>query len=342
MSSKIETLEQLDQVMTRPSQRLVEFMGHLNGDLMILGAGGKMGPSLAIRARKALQQAGRTAKVIAVSRFSDAAVVKALHQHGVETIVCDLLDEQQWQHLPEAENIIYMVGKKFGATGNEAETWAVNAYLPALVCRRFQHSRILLFSTANVYPFVPVSSGGCTEEHPVGPVGEYAQSALGRERIFSFFCQTLNIPGVIIRLSYAIDLRYGVLLDIGQRVWQEQPVPLAMGYCHVIWQGDACDMALRSLDLADTPPAVLNLTGPELVAVRAVAEAFGKLLHKKPLFHGVEADTALLCHAGLAHKLFGYPQISLQQMIEWTAHWIKIGGPTLNKPTHFEVRDGRF
>lgn len=342
LPDRINTTEELDHILSRPDPALVAAMHALPGDLMLLGAGGKMGVTLALLAKGASEAAGRSKKIIAVSRFSSPAAQNTLQAAGIETISCDLLEPQELNRLPEVQNVIYMVGMKFGATSREAETWAVNAFLPGAVAAKFKSSKIVVFSTGNVYPLVPVAGGGCKETDPTGPIGEYAQSALARERVFSYFSKKYNIPGVIIRLNYAIDLRYGVLLDIAQKVYRRQPVDVTMGYCNVIWQGDANAITLRSFAKAQTPPLVLNVTGREIVSIRALATRFGELFGITPIFQGREADTALLSDARLCCELFGRPNVSLEQMIAWIAHWVAIGGATLQKPTHFEVRDGKF
>ena len=280
--------------------------------------------------------------MIGVARFSNPAMREALQQAGIETIACDLLNPHEIQQLPEVENVMYMIGMKFGSTGREAETWAINAYIPAIVTQKFKKSRIVLFSSGNVYPLTPVKFGGSKEYDPTGPIGEYAQSALARERIFEYFCRQHQTPGVTIRLNYAIDLRYGVLLDVAQKVFSGQTIHLSMGHANVIWQGDANDMALRCFALAQTPPLMLNMTGPETVSIRRLAERFGALFDKAPMFAGEESETALLSNAGESFQLLGYPAVTLEQMIGWVAHWVKISGPTLAKPTHFETRTGKF
>jgi nucleoside-diphosphate-sugar epimerase len=338
----INNIAELDEVLSRPSDAVVEAVKNLHGDVMLLGAGGKMGPSLAMLACRAAQAAGVKKKIIAVSRFTNPAERDKLTASGVATLSCNLLDSEELKHLPEVENVIYMAGMKFGSTGNEAETWAINAYLPGMVAQKFRNSRFVLFSTGNVYPLTPVKFGGCTEEDPVNPVGEYAQSALGRERIFEYFSRALNIPGVIIRLNYAIDLRYGILLDVAQKVYSRTPIDLTMGHVNVIWQGDANAVVLRAFGIAQSPPAVLNLTGAETVSIRRLAKQFGEILQVEPVFQNTEADSALLSNASRCHRLFGYPSVSLRQMIEWVAHWVEVGGPTLAKPTHYERREGRF
>jgi nucleoside-diphosphate-sugar epimerase len=338
----IQNVAELDEVLSRPAGEVVDAIKKLDGDLMLLGAGGKMGPSLAELAQRAVEAGGIKKKIIAVSRFSNQAARQRLESIGVATISCNLLEAKELQNLPEAENVIYLAGMKFGATGKAAETWAVNAYLPGMVAQKFKSSRIVLFSTGNVYPLTPVQLGGCTEDDPVSPLGEYAQSVLGRERIFEYFSRELKIPGVIIRLNYAIDLRYGILLDVAQKVFQRQPLDLTMGHVNVIWQGEANAVVLRAFGLCETPPAILNVTGPETISIRQLAKKFGEIFQVEPLFEHTEAETALLSNASRCHRLFGPPAVSLPQMIDWVAHWVKISGPTLAKPTHYETRDGKF
>ena len=338
----IASEQQLEDLLSEPSQADARAMAEMQGDLLILGVGGKMGPSLAKRARRACERAKMPRRIIGVARFSDPAVREELDTSGIETISADLLAPGALAALPDAPNVLYMAARKFGSTGAEHLTWAMNVLLPALVADRYPTSRIVAFSTGNVYPFVPVGLGGATEDTPLGPVGEYAQSALGRERIFQFFSERNHTPVMLLRLNYAIDLRYGVLLDIGQKVFERRPIDVTMGHANVIWQGDANSVALRSFGLAQSPPAVLNLTGPETVAVRWIARRFGEHFGVEPVIEGKEADTALLSNAARCHKLFGYPSVTVEQMIEWVAEWIGMGGATLAKPTHFEARDGRF
>jgi nucleoside-diphosphate-sugar epimerase len=338
----IRTEAELEERLSRPSAADVEFMRELEGDLLILGVAGKMGPSLARRARRAADEAGVRKRIVGVARFSNPRVREELESAGVETICADLLDEEQLQALPELPNVIYMAARKFGTTGNEYLTWALNTYLPGRVAERFRRSRIVAFSSGNVYPLVPVAHGGPTEATPPDPVGEYAQSVLGRERMFEYFSARYGTPVTLLRLNYAIDLRYGVLVDIALKVYQRQPVNLAMGQVNVIWQGDANSVALRAFRLCQSPPAVLNVTGPETVSVRSLAWKFARRFGVEPIFEGTEAPTALLSDASLCHRLFGYPEVTLEQMIEWVAEWIRAGGVLWNKPTHFEVRDGRF
>ena len=338
----IEDSEQLEAVMSVPTPEVVEAMKGIAGDLLILGVGGKMGPTLAKLARRAIDKSGSGKRVIGVSRFSAPGLQADLNRVDIETIPCDLLNETELQGLPEVPNVIFMAGRKFGATGNESLTWAMNTYLPGRVAEKYRNSRIVVFSTGNVYPLTPVSHGGATEMHPVEPIGEYAQSCLGRERVFEHASNQFGTALAILRLNYAIDLRYGILLDIAEKVYGEKPVDLTMGAANVIWQGDANAVVLRSLMHCQSPPMLLNLTGPEIVSIRWLATRFGEIFGKAPAFEGVEAETALLSNAARCHQLFGYPRVSLEQMVRWVAHWVEIGGTTLGKPTKFEVRDGKF
>ncbi|GGE26295.1 epimerase [Marinithermofilum abyssi] len=338
----MKTVAELETCLARPSEKLVRDMAHIEGDILILGAGGKMGPSLAKLAKNAREQAGSKHRVIAVSRFSSDPIRQDLEQHRVDTIAADLLDEEQLNALPEAPYVIYLAGRKFGTQGAESLTWAMNTYLPGRVAEKFRKSRIVAFSTGNVYPLRPVVRGGASEEEPARPVGEYAQSCLGRERIFHYFSEKYGTPMVFFRLNYAIDLRYGVLLEIAQAIQQRRPIDLSMGTVNVIWQGDANATALRALNICSSPPKILNVTGPENVSVRWLAERFGERLGVEPILQGEECESALLSNASASHQLFGYPQVSLRQMIAWTADWVKAGGPSLAKPTHFQEREGVF
>jgi nucleoside-diphosphate-sugar epimerase len=342
-SDVISAEAELDDLLTTPTDEVIQALAGVEGDLLILGVGGKMGPTLARLAIRAIEKGHLGRRVIGVSRFSTPEVQRGLRAAGVETIGCDLLDDDALNRLPDVANVIFMAGRKFGSTGAESLTWAMNAYLPARVARRYRDSRLVVFSTGNVYPLVPVASGGATEDDPPGPVGEYAQSCLGRERLVEHFSRQHGTPAVIVRLNYAIDLRYGVLLDVAQKVWAGQPIDVRMGNVNVIWQGDANRAVLRCLPLAASPPPVLNLTGPETVSIRQVAQRVATLLGRPaPEIVGEEAPTALLSNAARAHARFGYPSVSLDQMLRWVAHWVEIGGPVLGKPTHFEERAGRF
>ena len=332
----------IDELLSRPTPPVIEAMRALDGDLMILGAGGKMGPSLARLARRALEEARASRRVMAVARFSEPRLRSALEHSGIDALECDLFDRDQMARLPEASNVIYMVGQKFGTTGEEPRTWAINAYLPGLAMERFPHARIVAFSTGNVYPLTDISREGPGESDPVGPVGEYAQSALGRERVLEFFSRLNRTRTAILRLNYAIEPRYGVLRDIADRVRAREHVDLSMGKVNVIWQRDAGAIALRALAHCAVPPLVLNVAGRPAVSVRWLAERFGRRFGVEPRFRGAEAATALLSNAARMEELFGKPEVGIDEMIEEVADWVEGGGRSLGKPTHFEEREGRF
>lgn len=337
---------ELEHLLSEPTPDLDADLSALDGDILVLGAGGKMGPSLARMAvrggggRRRAEKGGR--RIVAVARFSDTSVRAALEADGVETILADLADRRALDALPDAPHIIYMVGQKFGTTDDAARTWALNAWLPGAVAERFPQSRIVAFSTGNVYPLTPVNGDGPTESDPTGPVGEYAQSALARERVLEFFSHRNGTPMAILRLNYAIEPRYGVLRDIADRVYQGHPVDLTTGWVNVIWQRDANAIALRALGHCASPPLVLNVTGRPAVSVRSLAEAFGRRFNVPVRFEGTEAATALLSDATRMTHLFGAPPVSLDAMIESVASWVEQGGRSLHKPTHFESREGRF
>jgi nucleoside-diphosphate-sugar epimerase len=330
------------QQLLKPSDALIADVAKLDGDLIILGAGGKMGPDLARLAKRVIDIGGLKKEVIAVARFSEPELQKALEQQAIKTITTDLLDDDELQKLPAVQNVLYLAGMKFGTTGKESLTWAMNSYLPGRVAEKFKNSRIVVFSTGNVYPLMPASSGGATEKEPPAPIGEYAQSCLGRERIFQYFSTKNNTPTLIYRLNYANDLSYGVLVDIAKSVQEQKEIDLRMGYVNVIWQGEANELALRCLHRCSSPSSVLNITGPETVSVRNIAESFGRMLNCKPQFINEEQSAALLSNASESNRLFGAPKVSLDQMLELIAAWIKVGGKTLNKPTHFQEREGKF
>ena len=338
----ISTEDELDEVMSQPPDALVQLMKKLDGDIMILGIGGKMGTTLGYEAVLACKQAGVKKKVFGVSRFSEAAAREKLEKLGVQTIPCDLLESDAVAKLPQVANVVFMAGRKFGTSDSEAITWAMNTVVPSNVAQHFAKSRIVAFSSGNVYGDLSVFSGGATEEMPPNPTGEYAQSVLGRERVFAYFCQKNQTPTALIRLNYAIDLRYGVLFEIAKQVFAGAPVDVASGQVNVIWQGDANSQALLALEHCTVPANIINCTGPETVSVRYAAAEFGRLFGKSVEFRGAEKSAVLLNNAAKAARLFGYPRVTLRHMIEWTAHWLKQGGKTLNKPTHFEVRDGKF
>jgi nucleoside-diphosphate-sugar epimerase len=339
---RIENTTDLEALLSEPSAHAIDTLACLEGDLIVLGVAGKMGPTLARMARCASERAGVKRRIIGVARFSDPGLERQLRAQGIETIRGDLLDPVQLAALPEAANVIAMFGMKFGSTGQEARTWALNCWLPGMVCRKFRKARIVAFSTGNVYGLVPVVRGGAVETDPLHAVGEYAMSCVGRERIYEHFSREDTIPMTILRLNYANELRYGVLVDLAQRVWAYQPVDLAMGYFNAIWQGDANAAALSALGVATSPPLVVNVAGPELLSVRQVAEHFGRLLGRPVQFTGNENADAILSNAQRIRQLFGSPRIREEQMVRWIADWIRRGGETLGKPTHFEVRDGQF
>jgi nucleoside-diphosphate-sugar epimerase len=329
----------LEEFMTRPGSALLEDLAKVEGDVMVLGVGGKMGPTLAILAKRAAP----AKRVIGVARFSDKALPDKLAQWGVETLACDLLDRAQVAALPRAANLVYMAGRKFGEQGSLDLTWAMNTYVPALVGELIDCRRVVVFSTGCVYPFVPVTSQGATEATPATPPpGDYANSCLGRERIFEYFARKRGIAGRLFRLNYAIDTRYGVLHDVARKVLGGQPIDLTTGHVNVIWQGDANSQALRLLAHATDPLAPINVSGPETVSIRALAEAFGQRVGRQPQFTGAESEAGWLVNTGQAAKLFGYPSVPLHRMVDWVADWVARDLPSLGKPTQFEVRDGVF
>lgn len=339
---RIDNVEQLEELLSRPTPEVVEAMRRLEGDVIVLGVGGKIGPSLARMARRASDQAGVRRRVIGVARFTSPELPNQLQAQGIETIRCELLDRRQLDALPEVPNVLYLAAMKFGATGQEARTWAMNAYLPGMVCEKFRASRIVAYSTGNVYGLVPVAGSGSRESDLPRPEGDYAQSCLGRERIFTHFSQTLGIRTSLLRLNYATEMRYGVLVDVGQQVLAGQPVDVTMGYYNAIWQGDSNAMTLRALEHVASPPSAFNLAGTEKLSVREVAEQFGRLLGRPVTFHGQEATDALLSDGSHGHELLGRPTVSAEQMITWIADWLTRGGSTHGKPTHFQTRDGKF
>lgn len=336
------TEEKLDRLLTTPSDGLIRDMKSLTGDIVILGAGGKMGPTLCLLAQNACRAAGVEKRIIAVSRFSDPIVVRLLKENQIEMISADLLSAHAFDSLPKAENVIYMAGKKFGTNGQEYQTWAMNACLPSRVIEYYKESRIVAFSTGNIYPKVPVYSGGATEETRPEPVGEYAMSSLARERIFEYAAKTFQTRVAIYRLNYAVDLRYGVLHDIAENIMNSRPISVTSPAFNCIWQGDANEAALRLLLHADSDVFRLNVTGPETLGVRETAVRLGKLLGREPVFTGTEDTDAFLNNAGKMAELFGYPKVSSGTLIEWQAEWMKDGGRSLGKPTHFEERKGNF
>ena len=335
---------ELDERLTRPVPGVLDALRQCPGDVMVLGAAGKMGGSLAGMLRRGLDAIGSGSRVLAVSRFSDPAAERALRDAGAEPLRCDLADAAAVARLPDAPDIFLLAGQKFGTAAAPVATWGANVVVPAIVAARFagRRRRLVAFSTGNVYPLVRVGEGGARERDAPAPVGEYAMSCLGRERVLEYESVRSGLPVSLIRLNYAVDLRYGVLVDLAKRILAGDPVDLRMGFVNVIWQGDACAAAIQALPLAASPPFVINVTGPETLAVRDVALALGRRLGREPVFTGSPSDDALLSDASLARELFGYPSVSAATLIEWVADWIAAGRRTLEKPTHFEARDGRF
>lgn len=336
------TEAELEELLSTPRVETVEALRSRPGDIVVLGAGGKMGPTVARMAARAAHLIGDGRRIFAVSRFSDPDVRSALGAAGVETIVCDLLDRDAVATLPDAPNVIFMAGQKFGTAGAPSITWAMNTIVPAICAERYRAAHIVAFSTGNVYALTAAATAGARELDPVGPIGEYASSALGRERVLEFYSHRHRTLIAILRLNYAIDLRYGVLADIAVRIWREEPVPLAMGHVNVIWQGDASRIALEALARTATPPFVVNVTGSETLSVRSIALAFGRMLEKPVRFKGSERAKALLSNTDKMRSTFSPPEVEVETMIAWTADWIRSGGRLLGKPTHFEERTGSF
>lgn len=334
--------EALEEALSRPSVELIEQMKDLEGDIIFLGVSGKMGISMACMAKRACESGGVEKRILGVSRFSAAGNKAYLEKSGIETIAGDLLEPRFLRSLPEADNVVYLAGTKFGTQGNEPYTWAMNAYLPGLIANRFRRSRMVALSTGCVYPLVDVNSTGSFETDSLGPVGEYAQSCLGRERMFEYGSRQFGTKTVLIRLNYSVEMRYGVLVDIAQKVAHEEPVDVSMGFVNVIWQGDANDRILRSFPYCESPARPINVTGSEILSIREVAQTLGELLGKTPVIVGKEQESALLSNASwILHRL-GQPSVSLDKVLKWTAHWISSHQRLLGKPTHFEVRDGQY
>jgi nucleoside-diphosphate-sugar epimerase len=343
LPTHFENVDALEDFMSEPTPALVADLARVDGDIIVLGVGGKMGPTLARMARRAAP--GR--RVIGVARFSDPAARAMLERHGVECIACDLLEPAALQRLPNVadgvRNLVYMAGHKFGAAGNPALTWMMNVGVPAMVAETFREMRIVTFSTACVYPFVPVDGPGAAEDVPATPPpGDYAWSCVGRERMFEHGSQRWGTPGRLVRLSYAIDMRYGVLYDVASSVFAGQPVDVTMGHADVIWQGDANEQALRLLAHCTTPATPVNVTGPRHTSVRWLAAEFGRRFGRTPVLTGQEAPTAWLIDTAQAQALFGAPRVPIETLIDWVADWVQRGGPSLGKPTHFQTRDGKY
>lgn len=340
--ASIQNEAHLDDLLSTPTDAAVKAMARLKGDILLLGAGGKMGPTFATMARRADAAVGVSRRITAVSRFSDESLPNELRESGIDVIRGDLMDDAFLASLPDVENVVSMVGMKFGTGSAASMTWAMNTYLPSQICRKYRSSRIMAFSTGNVYPLVALESGGSQESDVLCPVGEYGMSALGRERIYEHFSRTLGIRLTIIRLNYAVEMRYGVLVDIAQQVLSGNEIDLSMSAANVIWQGDANALSLAALADATTPPFVLNVAGEELFRVQDVAERFAERFGVVARFRGSPGTTALLNNGRLARNRYGGSRVSLDQLITWTADWLQRGGRLLSKPTQFQNRDGRF
>lgn len=328
--------------LTRPSAALVDLITRLSSPLVVVGAGGKMGPTLCAMARRAALNAGHPLRILAVSRFSNPETQQELERSGVDTLRVDLLDPHALTNLPDTDQVLSLIGLKFGTTDNPALTWAVNTLTTAHLAKRYPQSRIVALSTGNVYPPVPVSTLGASEDYPLTPVGEYSNAAIARERLFEYFSHVHKTPVALLRLSYAVELRYGVLVDIARAVWDSRPLNLSNGWINWIWQADAHDLILRSFSLTSSPATAWNLTHPQALQVRDVALEFGRHFHKEPIFIGTEAPDALLSNPALICSRLGPPPTPPTQVIGWIADWIRQGGVSLNKPTHFEARDGVY
>jgi len=340
--SLIENEQQLEERLSTPDGRDIELMRRLPGDVIVLGAGGKMGPSLAKLARRASDAAGTNRRVFAVSRFSNRQSRDELEAAGVEAISCDLLDRDEVAKLPDCENVLFLAGRKFGSSDRSDMTWAMNTVVPANAAWRYGDSRMVVFSTGNVYPFVDADSGGSVETDEPQPRGEYAQSCLGRERVFEYFSRERGTRCLIFRLNYSVDLRYGTLVDIARKVYDGLPIDLGVGCFNAIWQGDANSYALRSLELCESPPRFLNVTGPEIIVTCEAAEFFARRFGRQAVFSGKDSGVALLNNASLCRRLLGEASVKLEELMELVARWVEIGGRSLNQPTKFEVSDGKF
>jgi nucleoside-diphosphate-sugar epimerase len=338
----IRNEEELDEILTRPSEALVKSVSNFSGTIAVLGIGGKTGTTVGLRLKRAIDESGSTATVIGVSRFTDETVRGNLENHGVETLSLDLLDDNAESRLPDAQKVVYLAGLKFGTTGNEPATWAMNSVPPAVICRRYRGVPVVAYSTGAVYDMVPLHSGGASEDMPLEPQGEYPNSAVARERLFQWASARYGTPVCLIRLFYANDLRYGVIRDIADSIAAGKPIDISNTALSLIWQGDAADQSLLAFRCATVPATALNVTGPETVSVVALARRLGQLLGSEPEFTGEPHPRTLIGNATLATGLFGYPEVPLDLMTRWTAEWVRGGGRSLQKPTHWEVRDGRY
>jgi len=334
----VNTVEELDELLSRPYDELIESVKTLDGDIMILGAGGKVGPTIAMMAKRAVEAAGVKKDIYAVDLFP----MPKLEAQGIKTVTCDMMDLEAVANLPQVENIVYMIGRKFGSTGQEHLTWATNVIVPYHAARAFTGSKIVAFSTGCVYPLVHYSTGGTTEAIPAEPIGEYAQSCLGRERMFDYFAEEKGERVLHFRLNYAIDLRYGVLWDVASKVWADEPVDITTNYANVIWQGDCSNIVLQCFKLASSPANVLNVTGPDMIRIDESAQKFANLMGKSVQLKGDSNGIGYLSNCGKMVEIFGQPRVSIDTMIEWIANWIMQGGESLGKPTHFETQNGKY
>jgi nucleoside-diphosphate-sugar epimerase len=342
LPEKIASEAELEDLLSEPTDQDVATVARLEPDILILGAGGKMGPSLARRVRRAGERAGTGSRVLAVSRFSSREARESLEADGIPTLSCDFTSAPAISALPRFPNVLFLAGRKFGTTDRTDITWTTNTVVPARVAEHFREARMVVFSTGNVYPLVPAGGPAPTEQDPPMPVGEYAQSCLGRERVVEFVSREDGLQALMFRLNYAVDLRYGTLVDVARKVHRGEPIDLTVGYFNAIWQGDANSYALRSLELCESPPQVLNVTGPDRISVREAAQWFGAFFSREPRFVNQEGPVALLSDSSRCRSLLGEPSVPQQRLREWVAHWVAAGGASLNKPTHFEAADGRF
>jgi len=342
LPEKIASEAELEDLLSEPTDEDVATVARLAPDILILGAGGKMGPSLARRVRRAAERAGNGSRVLAVSRFSSREARESLEADGIPTLACDFTSAPAISGMPRFPNVMFLAGRKFGTTDRTDITWTTNTVVPARVAEHFNDARMVVFSTGNVYPLVPADGPAPTEQDPPMPVGEYAQSCLGRERVVEFVSREAGLRALMFRLNYAVDLRYGTLVDVARKVYAGEPIDLTVGCFNAIWQGDANSYALRSLELCESPPQVLNVTGPERISVREAAQWFGTFFKREPRFVNQEGPVALLSDSSRCRAMLGEPGVSQERLRQWVAHWVAGGGASLNKPTHFEAADGRF
>lgn len=335
---RIEDVNILEDILSTPDKALQNDLSGLDGDIMILGVGGKVGPTLSLMAKRAAPDK----RVIGVARFTDPDIKRRLERGGVETIQCDLLEHEEVEKLPRVKNIIYMAGKKFETDGMEPYTWAMNAVVPSFVGGHFRDSRMVVFSTLCVYPFAPVTGPGWDESCKTTPLGEYPNSCVARERIFQYFVKKNENSGCLVRLNYAIDLRYGVLHDIAKWILNDEPISISTAKVNIIWQGDSTSRILRCLLHCSNPAMPINIGYPENARVMDMAIRFGEIMGRNPRFVGTELESAWINDNSLALRLFGEPSVAIETMIRWNADWINRGMPVYDKPTRFEVRDGVF